>query len=186
MRLSASAPHGFIAFSHAGDDWRLCRDHVRARLGIAGDRDEWKCERPPAPRPAKKEDDSHVQAQRLWNQRQPPAGTIAETYLRVARGYGGPTPAMLACLPARGNHAPALIAAFGLADEFDPGLLKIADADVCAVPFVKLRGDGIGKAGSEPNKITIGKSALGVPIVVAPPNDRPRDHRRDRRRAFGA
>ncbi len=31
---SPSAPDGFLAFSHAGDDWRVCRDHVRERLGI--------------------------------------------------------------------------------------------------------------------------------------------------------
>ena len=34
IRLSATAPDGFIAFSHAGDDWRVCRDHVRAQLGL--------------------------------------------------------------------------------------------------------------------------------------------------------
>jgi hypothetical protein len=34
VRLSASAPDGFIAFSDARDDWRVCRDHVRARLRL--------------------------------------------------------------------------------------------------------------------------------------------------------
>jgi hypothetical protein len=34
VRPSASAPDGMLIFSHAADDWRLCRDHVRARLGI--------------------------------------------------------------------------------------------------------------------------------------------------------
>jgi putative DNA primase/helicase len=29
---SASAPSGFIVFSHAGDDWRICREHVLAAL----------------------------------------------------------------------------------------------------------------------------------------------------------
>ena len=35
VRLSPTAPDGFLAFSHAGDDWRACRDHVKARLGLS-------------------------------------------------------------------------------------------------------------------------------------------------------
>ena len=34
VRLSPCAPDGLIVFSHAGDDWRSCRDYVRSRLGI--------------------------------------------------------------------------------------------------------------------------------------------------------
>jgi len=34
IRLDPRAPDGFVTFSHAGDDWRECRDHVRARLGL--------------------------------------------------------------------------------------------------------------------------------------------------------
>ena len=34
IRLSASAPDGFMVNSHAGDDWRDCRDHVKQALGI--------------------------------------------------------------------------------------------------------------------------------------------------------
>jgi putative DNA primase/helicase len=33
VTLSADAVDGFVVFSHAGDDWRTCRDHVVARLG---------------------------------------------------------------------------------------------------------------------------------------------------------
>ncbi len=35
VRLSPGAPDGFLAFSHAGDDWRACRDHVKACLGLS-------------------------------------------------------------------------------------------------------------------------------------------------------
>ena len=35
VRLSPSAPDGFLAFSHAGDDWRTVRDYVREKLGIS-------------------------------------------------------------------------------------------------------------------------------------------------------
>jgi hypothetical protein len=58
-------------------------------------------------------------AQWLWSQRRPIAGSIAETYLRQARGYVGPLPATLGFLPARGEHPPAMIAAFGLAHEVE-------------------------------------------------------------------
>ena len=34
VTISAAAPEGFLAFSHAGDDFAECRDHVKARLGI--------------------------------------------------------------------------------------------------------------------------------------------------------
>src|SRR5436190_23746925 len=30
---SKTDPDGFVCFSHANNDWRDCRDHVRARLG---------------------------------------------------------------------------------------------------------------------------------------------------------
>ena len=38
VSLSHTAPDGFVAFSHAGDDWRECRDYVRERLGLP----EWR------------------------------------------------------------------------------------------------------------------------------------------------
>ena len=34
VRLSASAPDGFLVYSHAGDDFADCRDFVRAKLGL--------------------------------------------------------------------------------------------------------------------------------------------------------
>jgi hypothetical protein len=38
VTLSGSAPNGFLVHSYAGDDWRDCRDHVAACLGIGRDR----------------------------------------------------------------------------------------------------------------------------------------------------
>ena len=177
VRLSASSSDEFIVHSFAGDDWRDCRDYVRERLGLPAD--GWKRDRPrgaPTPRrPAVNHDDEpateHAKARWLWLQRRPIAGTIAETYLRKARGYGGAIPATPGFMPARGEHAPALIAAFGMPAEPEPGKLAIADADVMAVQLVKLKPDGSGKADVGPNKIIVGKGALGSPIVLAPPND---------------
>jgi hypothetical protein len=34
IRLSDSAPDGFVVFSHSGDDVNECRDHVRGKLGL--------------------------------------------------------------------------------------------------------------------------------------------------------
>ena len=91
--------------------------------------------------------------------------------MRHARGYGAVIPPTLAYLSARDGHEPALIAAFGIASEPEPGALAIDDADVMAVQLVKLKPDGSGKADAGPTKIIVGRGALGVPMVCAPPND---------------
>jgi hypothetical protein len=106
----------------------------------------------------------------LWSKRKPIAGTIAETYLREARGYSGPLPVTLGFLPARGQHGPAMIAAFGMAYEPEPGLLEIADIAVRGVHITRLAADGSSKAGTERDKIMLG-SSIGYPIVLAPAND---------------
>lgn len=114
VKLSATSPDGFIVHSFAGDDWRACRDHVLDRLGLP--RDGWKRERAPAPSPAPKVSDGgegaereRAKAQWLWRRRRPIAGSVAERYLREARGYAGEIPPTLAYLPARNGHEPALI-----------------------------------------------------------------------------
>jgi hypothetical protein len=106
----------------------------------------------------------------LWSQRKPIAGTIAGTYLREARGCYGPIPSTLAFLPPRGDHGPAMITAFGLADEPEPGRLVVADDAVRGVHLTRLLPDGSDRERGDGAKIMIGRSA-GWPIVVAPPND---------------
>jgi hypothetical protein len=124
--------------------------------------------------PQRRDDDGdherrqHRKAAFLWSQRRPITGSIAGTYLH-ARGIKCPLPATLGFLPARkpGQH-PAMIAAYALADEPEPGILA-APRNVDAVHLILLRADGSGKADIEPNKLTIGSRAL--PIIIAPPND---------------
>lgn len=111
-----------------------------------------------------------ARARWIWSQRQPVKGSIAEIYLRKARGYAGPLPATLGFLPQRGEHAPAMIAAYGIADEQEPGRLSIADNAVRAVHITKLRPDGLAKANVLPHKITLA-SPIGAPIMLAPAND---------------
>ena len=168
MRLSPSAPDGFIVFSHAGDDWRESRDYVRERMGLprrTGPRRPSEARRQAPEHRSGEENDGRALS--LWGRRQPIVGSLAERYLREARGYEGPIPASLGFLPSRSEHSPALIAAFGLATEPEPGIIEIADADVRAVHLVRLAPDGRSRL----DKITVGRGGLGSPIVVAPLND---------------
>jgi hypothetical protein len=109
-------------------------------------------------------------AQWLWGLRQPLAGTPAEIYLRRARRHEGPLPGTLAFLPAFAQHPAALIAAFGLAGEIEPGVISISTSEVAGVHLTRVASDGFGKAGTETDKIMVG-APLGSPIVLAAPND---------------
>jgi putative DNA primase/helicase len=107
----------------------------------------------------------------LWAQRRPIAGSIAERYLREARGCGGALPPTLAFLPpGKPEHHAALIAAFNIPHEPEPGILG-EPRNVDAVHLTLLERDGSGKAEIEKPKIVVGRP-LGRPIVLAPPNDR--------------
>jgi hypothetical protein len=55
VSLSASSPDGFVTFSFAGDDFRACRDHVKAALGMAASRPSIEPTRwsPPLAQPAR-------------------------------------------------------------------------------------------------------------------------------------
>ena len=109
-------------------------------------------------------------AKGLWRKRKPITRTIAERYLREVRGIPCHLPATLAYLPpTKPEHSPALIAAYGVPTEPEPGLLIIPDFAVRAVQLVLLNEDGT-KADVTPNKITVGL-ASGLPIVLAPMND---------------
>jgi DNA-directed RNA polymerase subunit RPC12/RpoP len=110
------------------------------------------------------------QAKQLWSDRLPVQGTIAERYLREARGYGGMIPATLGFLPGRGEYPPAMIAAFGLAHEVAPGVIAIAENAIVGVHLTRLLPDGSDRDRGPKAKIMIGSSA-GWPIVIAPPND---------------
>ncbi len=166
-------PEGFLTHSFAGDDPLACRDHVRAKLG-------WHQFKGPdsSPMPAQKPhhggngDNSlrqFVKARWLWRQRKPPEGSLVETYLRQVRNYFGPIPSTIGYLPARGEDPPAMIAAFGIPDEPEPGKLG-SIRNVRGVHLTRLKTNGIGKAGTDHDRIMIGPSG-GQPIVLAPMND---------------
>ena len=104
----------------------------------------------------------------LWNRRQPVRGTCAEVYLRNARRYGGTLPGSIGFLPARADHLPAMMAAFGVAEEIEPGVIQVVA--VTGVHLTRLAPGGRSKAGTDADKIMIG-TPRGFPIVLAPPND---------------
>lgn len=108
----------------------------------------------------------------LWTCSVPLVGTLGETYLRKARGYGGPLPDTLRYLPASPPKYPhpAIVAAFGLPTEPEPGLLRMAESAVLGIQLIKLAADGSAKAGTDADKITIGK-CMSAPLVMAPMGD---------------
>ena len=106
----------------------------------------------------------------LWSCRKSIEGTPAETYLREARCYDGPLPPTLGFLAPRGEHPPAMIAAFGRAKELQPGVLCIPDEAVTGVHVTRLSRDGRQKADIDNAKIMVGAPG-GSPIVLASPSE---------------
>jgi hypothetical protein len=114
---------------------------------------------------AKAAEAARAKARWLWARRRPAAGTIVETYLREARAYGGPLPASIGFLPGRRDFPPAMISAFALGRDCEPGTGPIE-----AVHITRLAPEGRAKAGTESDKIMIGRPR-GTPIVLASVND---------------
>jgi putative DNA primase/helicase len=116
------------------------------------------------------EREQHRKARWLWSQRKPISGTPAGRYLREVRAITCPLPPTLGFLPPqKPEQHPAMIAAFALVDEPEPGTLG-KPHDVESVHLTLLKPDGGGKADVEKPKIVIG-SPGALPITLAPPND---------------
>jgi hypothetical protein len=126
--------------------------------------------RPATPR-AKEEDRSNAQiAQWLWAQRQPISeGTPPFLYLHK-RGYTGPISATLAYLPARAPHPAAMLAAFGMPSEPEPGILA-APTIVTGVHRTRLTAAGDKAPDADGKAKRMLGACMGTPIVIAPPND---------------
>ena len=182
----SSGKHGDIfafVMDTEGLDFRRAVEQIAALAGTPLPRDRNIAVAPPQDNPAKapraetaeREHKHEVavqlqKARQLWQRSLPAGSTIVETYLH-ARGYHSPVPATLRYLPASGVYPPALIAAYGIATEPEPGVLAITDDAVVGVHLIKLRTDGSDRLRDDPKcKITIGKD-IAVPIVLAPPND---------------
>jgi putative DNA primase/helicase len=99
VTLSATLPDGFMVYSHAGNDWQACRDHVRERLGLPpfrpglpqkralGARHGAPCHKgsgEPA-KAATQSLDNYNRAMAIWWSGIEPRGTLVEVYLRSQR-----------------------------------------------------------------------------------------------------
>jgi hypothetical protein len=105
----------------------------------------------------------------FWGGARDPRGTVVETYLREVRRYGSRRiPATIRYLPPRGDHGAAMVAAYGMAEEPEPGLLTIRDDQVRGIQFTNLTPHG--QKVPDDAKISLGRTA-GWPIVLAPLND---------------
>ncbi len=105
VKLDPTAPDGFFVYSHAGDDWRECKDYVRRRLGMPAWEPGDDQRRNVPPQHVEKWDLAAIEAetseglrawtedeliriaaaQRIWEEARDPRGTLAERYLRENR-----------------------------------------------------------------------------------------------------
>src|SRR3712207_1162049 len=88
VTFDPSAPDGFLCTSFAGDDWRVCWDHVRAKFGLPAQSREF-CQR--WQNLSRRHDNTEPnlrlrrqatsRALTLWTEEWDPAGTPVERYL---------------------------------------------------------------------------------------------------------
>lgn len=176
LSISSGRDSGLLVHCHGGCGQDVVISELRRRglwpdrgrlgpepealLRIVGDR-----------RPYLRSAEQLAKARALWGRRQPIERSPAELYLRKVRRIGCPLPATIGYLPStRPDRHPAMIAAFGLAQEPEPGLLDITETHLTGIHLTLLQPDGRGKADAKPNKIMVGAS-MGCPIVLAPMND---------------
>jgi putative DNA primase/helicase len=86
IRLSATAPEGFIAFSHAGDNFPECRDYIKRALGIATDRTPPQTRTPRAPQDDDRDARVLMFTKRIISEIVPLADSPGENYLHDVRG----------------------------------------------------------------------------------------------------
>lgn len=89
IKLIATAPGGFVVYSHSRDNAIECRDYVRQRLGLG----DWRQDDHQTPLvvsrrfgPDPNKDRMKTFALKIWSQAVSPAGSIVEYYLREHRG----------------------------------------------------------------------------------------------------
>src|SRR6516225_10857227 len=99
----------FTTHSFANDDFKDCRRHVEAILGLDGY--QYHVEEPPVQLRTEHDKDRIAKAQHLWGCRIKDTSMV-ERYL-AARGYRGPLPTSIGFLPPGAYKCPAMIAKFG-------------------------------------------------------------------------
>lgn len=147
---------GYAVHSFAGDDWKLCRDHVAAALGL---KSHARFARPSAHDMARmrREDEekakkTEARAFACWKEAAPIVGTIAETYLRN-RGITCDLPDTLRFHPSCWHQSVA---------RFPAMVAVVEGSERFAIHRTYLRADGLGKAAIDPAKAMLGTVAGGA------------------------
>jgi hypothetical protein len=181
IKFDANAPDGFIVKSFTGDDALACKDYIRDVLGlpvfgsrrrvISVDHAAIARRRAEAQAQAATESEKRIGKSRgLWSHTRPILGSPAEKYLRNGRNLTVVPPA-LRFLPARGDFPPAMVAAYGLPTEPEPGTYQPLKPDaVQAVHITRLQPDGSDRERGDRAKIMVGRPGPH-PIALIPPND---------------
>jgi hypothetical protein len=156
LSLSVGEGGRLLARCHAGCTFAAILDALRGR-GLMPGGGAFSPPDPAALARSRAEDRAKAakraaQALRLWDDAQPVAGTLAETYLR-ARGITCALPETLrftpSCWHATAQRFPALVA-------------LVEGADATAVHRTYLRADGTGKADAAPAKAMLGACGGGA------------------------
>jgi hypothetical protein len=86
LSIKINASGEIVVHSYAGDDWRLCREHVRAKLGLPR-HDDGQRERRSRSFQQHHDDGrgNHALAARLWREASDSRGTLVEIYLTLRR-----------------------------------------------------------------------------------------------------
>ncbi len=78
VTFDPKAPDGFWVHSFAGDNWQVCRDHVKNRLGIGLELRQMK---PLVNRPNTPKTNNTPSARKIWQEARAAAGSPVEPYL---------------------------------------------------------------------------------------------------------
>jgi putative DNA primase/helicase len=127
---------------------------------------------PKEPERSAREDDQTKAAKGawLWSQRMPITdATPPWLYLRK-RAYTGPIPATLGYLPPRSRYSAAMIGAFGIAAELQPGIIS-APQRVIGVHLTRVAANGNKAPNADGNAKLMRGVCKGAPIMLSPPND---------------
>ncbi|MGC6499973.1 MAG: toprim domain-containing protein [Henriciella sp.] len=147
-----------VWFNHDGSESHYCH-HCQNKAVDRSKRAQSKRMRVTTPT------DNSKTAGYLWRCGRPTLGTPVEPYIWRGRGIGTRISNTIRYLPARNAYPHAMVTAFGVAQEVEPGVLQPPE-DVRAIHITRLAPDGLSRL----DKRMLGPVG-GLPLVLAPPND---------------
>ncbi|MBI3441576.1 MAG: toprim domain-containing protein [Proteobacteria bacterium] len=140
--------------SFAGDDWKACRDYLKA-LGFIADGYEKRNHYSPPPSAATDDSQKKIEyALNIWQQCLPAAGSLVEIYLKhrnLSLIPDAPVRFHPVC-PRGKERLPAMVSLMTDAVTNEP----------CGIHRIYLKDDGSGKVDSEPQKAMLGRATGAV------------------------